>query len=232
MRLASVLNGISDAFIQELLHGQTMMSKLTLAFHFLLGLFSLYYYRHDLLQEEQTKPAATHHLRAAELARNLRRMPPVFWLTTCFPGAVTLQVGKEMFVPVMRQVLRLFFRWGPLAMPLTIATMASRNSIHDSVERLHPDAARVLSTSWHNLQVFTRHVYGSVFSQLHGSLATRASHLVAGRENAHAETQQWKATAGEARTGEAADLQPEQFIKAESQSGRSGPVFRGDEREM
>jgi hypothetical protein len=176
LRLISTFNAVSDACIDELLHGRTMISKVCLATAVLPGWLTLHYFRHDLLEESMVTSLDGRH--EAQLIRNLRRMPPVFWFTTWTSSAVTLHVVKRLSVHIVQSILRL--RWR-VAFSLIVAGAAAaiapcRDHQKEGIERFPPIIAGILSTAWYQSQVVSRAVFASLFAHFEDKSKHRHSH--------------------------------------------------------
>lgn len=180
LRLVVALNSIGDALIDELLHGHTAFSRCCLMTAVAPGLLAICQNRDALLQELPTAvvhvsprlssvgtdPASDSSPRvppqaAVLLARNLRCMPPAFWLAICPSMAVSLQVMKWLSLRTIRGVLHARLRWLLCAaIACAIATGRGRErAIMPAAglsEALPPGVSKALCTIWYRLQALTR----------------------------------------------------------------------------
>lgn len=167
LRLLSMLNGIVDAAIYELLHGRTVLSKLGLLSALVPGWLAIYHYRCAILQDLHVWPERTPEATSStlmklqwhtQLARNLRRMPPAFWLATCMSGTVGLQITKEVCSRTIQGVLRLRLR---LLLIIGAIYGAASCGVQDRfaimvsalVGKLPPNVAEGLKKFWGDLQM-------------------------------------------------------------------------------
>jgi len=169
LRSMATLSAVGDSVVYELLHGRSFVSRVVLTTTAAPGMILLCHYRSALLEGVLLPwtaggvgdPQAGRPQWHAQLARNLRRMPPVFWLATSASGAIWLQVVKESSMFVVYRVLRMRLRLLLAITAMYVAAMhggkeRAAGAVSGCVERLPPDVARALTCGWYQCQVGAR----------------------------------------------------------------------------
>lgn len=123
LRLVSAVNGLADVFIDEMLHSRTAVSNIGVVAAIAPGCLLVHHFWHVLLHQVNTdalcfgevaspsEPSTWQRLEAAStLARNARKMPIIFWLTTAISGSVALQIAREVASRVIRRTLSVRLR--------------------------------------------------------------------------------------------------------------------------
>mmetsp|Transcript_44569 Transcript_44569/g.83660 ORF Transcript_44569/g.83660 Transcript_44569/m.83660 type:complete len:538 (+) Transcript_44569:36-1649(+) len=181
LRVITTLNALTDVAIKELLHGRSTVSRAGLAAAIFPGWLVIYHHRRNLLEDVFVDSrgvadagdvdfefSACDRLQwHTKLARNLLRMPPLFWLTTSISGVITLQMLRDLGAKAVHRVLHMRLRMllaGTTAVSLLLTSDKVIGCCHNFialaaeryVESLPPDRARAISTAWYQLQANLR----------------------------------------------------------------------------
>lgn len=155
-RLLSSCNQLCDAVVRQLVSSRTVLSRSCLLAATAPGWFLAFHFRNVLLED-----VSDWRYGGGALVRNLRRMPPAFWLSIATSGAVSLQASSNFAAGATGFVLSLRLRSFLLLSALSAAaaargqagTVASIKALAEASAPALTEAARRL---WHQLLARSR----------------------------------------------------------------------------